>query len=491
MKRFFLAAILALFTACGGGDSGSSLPPSVTVPDGEDNVMALGNVGIAEGALYNDIAISGRTIYGCTSWMGLRVININNDYSLSTTVESAPVPEGKGCRTITTAPDGAVYVAGQVTGGGSWVARVQNDGKGTIAAPVSLPDSQVQSLLATDSHVVVTAGDTGIVVFKRSGNSLTQISALSEGFDQAMGATLWNDTLLVADGLSGIARIAFADPTAPAMEDHIKTFGTARRIQVRGDVAYVAQVAGGVSAYDLTAANPFPPLGYWETHGSSVDLALSGENQLLVANFDDVAILDTTDPSDLQLIATERAETPAGLNPRIVAVHEAFDVIFAAEWSGIWSFVTATDRLAADIHLYKSALDFGIVTASKKGKGILIQNLGSKDLEITNVVVDHPLFTPEVDPATLKPQEKGLLSVNFEPENNEAIETHVTLYTNDPDEPEIRVPITANSSKYLQLGSTFDADGGMIYTEHATGNETTVQQKYAGQVVILAYFGSS
>ena len=40
---FFLAAILALFTACGGGDSGSSLPPSVTVPDGEDNCPLTSN----------------------------------------------------------------------------------------------------------------------------------------------------------------------------------------------------------------------------------------------------------------------------------------------------------------------------------------------------------------------------------------------------------------------------------------------------------------
>ncbi len=120
MKRIVLATLLVLFTACGGDEGGSSLPPSVTVPDGDDNVMALGNVGIAEGALYNDIAISGRTIYGCTSWMGLRVIRINDDYSLTTTVESATVPEGKGCRSITTASDGTVYVSGQVTGGGSW-----------------------------------------------------------------------------------------------------------------------------------------------------------------------------------------------------------------------------------------------------------------------------------------------------------------------------------------------------------------------------------
>jgi hypothetical protein len=228
-----------------------------------------------------------------------------------------------------------------------------------------------------------------------------------------------------------------------------------------------------------------------------VDLALDDAGHVFVANFDDVSILDASsllespDDAELTLIGTERAETPAGLNPRVVAVEHAFGAVFAAEWSGIWSYVVAQDRLAPDIHLTKSALDFGMVTSSKKGKGILFQNLGTEDLTLTSVTVDHPLFTAEADPSTLAPGEKGLLEIVFQPENSDPVETYLTLVTNDPDEGEVRIPISANSSKYLQVGQVFDKDGGLIYTEHATGNEVTVQQKYAGDVVILAYFGSS
>jgi hypothetical protein len=482
--------------ACSGGESGSALtaPP---IPEGDDNVMALGSVGIAEGALYNDIAISGRHIYGCTGSVGIRVVKIQNDFSLKTVVESADVPEGKGCRTITTAPDGTLYVGGQLSGTGSWVGRLPADASGEIAKHITLADVQVQSLTATKTHVIAAAGDKGLVIFKRSKGSLVEESALSFGFDQAMSTAVWQDKILVADGLSGVAVVNFADSSAPAIEKHFNSYGTARRIQVQGDVAYVASVAGGVSAFDLTAANPYPPMAYWGTHSSSVDLALDDAGHVFVANFDDVSILDASsllespDDAELTLIGTERAETPAGLNPRVVAVEHAFGAVFAAEWSGIWSYVVAQDRLAPDIHLTKSALDFGMVTSSKKGKGILFQNLGTEDLTLTSVTVDHPLFTAEADPSTLAPGEKGLLEIVFQPENSDPVETYLTLVTNDPDEGEVRIPISANSSKYLQVGQVFDKDGGLIYTEHATGNEVTVQQKYAGDVVILAYFGSS
>jgi hypothetical protein len=490
MRRLILGILFVLLTACSGGESGSALttPP---IPEGDDNVMALGNVGIAEGALYNDIAISGRHIYGCTGSVGIRVVKIQNDFSLKTVVESAAVPEGKGCRAITTAPDGTLYVGGQLSGSGSWLGRLPADGTGKVAKYITLADVQVQNLTATKKHVIAAVGDKGLVIFKRSKGNLVEVSALAVGFDQAMSTAVWQDKILVANGLSGVTVVNFADPSAPAIESHFDIYGTARRIQVHGDVAYVASVAGGVSAVDLTAANPFPPMGYWGTHSSSVDLALDDTGHVFVANFDDVSILDATDPAELTLIGTERAETPAGLNPRVVAVEHAFGAVFVAEWSGIWSYVVVQDRLAPDIHLTKSALDFGMVTSSKKGKGILFQNLGTEDLTLTSVTVDHPLFTAEADPSTLAPGEKGLLEIVFQPENSDPVETYLTLVTNDPDEGEVRIPISANSSKYLQVGQVFDKDGGLIYTEHATGNEVTVQQKYAGDVVILAYFGSS
>lgn len=115
MKQFFLTTILTLFTTYNKNDNGNTMPPTITVPNNKNNMITLNNVNITKNALYNDITINSHTIYNYTNWINLQIININNNYSLNTTIKSTPVPKNKNCQTITTTPNKTMYITNQVT----------------------------------------------------------------------------------------------------------------------------------------------------------------------------------------------------------------------------------------------------------------------------------------------------------------------------------------------------------------------------------------
>jgi hypothetical protein len=488
--------------ATGGGAEPTADPGGLPGPDNNDNLYPVSSLGATEGALYQDVAADAGYVYGCTGNAGLTVAARAEDWSLST-IATVALPDAKGCRAVTTSMDGGVFVTGQSDLGGSYIAEI-GAGTGTVLASLHLPTDSVESIEASATHVFVMLGESGIKVLGRNDGALAEVGALPSGFDQALGAALWYGAaaegetptasrLIVANGLSGLAVVDISDPAAPSIVSTNKTYGTARRVVMRDDTAYVAQAGGGISALDMSSDSPFPPLSSWSTHGSSVDVAIDPDGNVFVANLGDLCVLDGSDPTALTLTGSERI--PAGSNPRVVGVAIDAGAGYAAEWNGLWTYGYAAGLDAADIHLTKNAVDFGLVSL-KKGKGIIVTNLGNDTLEIDAVaVVDadgnpHPDFQIEVEKNSFPPGDKGLLELTFEPVDDSEVQAWAELSTNDPDEPLVRIPLTANMISGYQVGAPFDPDGELVFSEYKTGNDLTVKGQYSGSVVLLVWFAS-
>lgn len=491
MKNTALWALaFALAVGCGSeSKTGDTVPTGgVPGPEGSDGFYTVSDLAAQEGALLQDIAVSEDTIYGCTGGHGLMVAKRVGWTGLEL-VGYVTFTDGKGCRAVTVAPDGALFATGQADAGGSFVASLE-PGTGNVQSSVVLPGLTIESMVASETHVFTALGEGGITILGRSGGGLAEVSTLANGFEQALGIALWdNKRIVVANGLAGLAVVDVSDPAAPKISDSIEAYGTARRVQMVGDHAYVAGATGGVAVYDMTSNKPYPPLSSWSTHASSVDLAVTAGGLVYVANIEDVCVLDGSDPGQVTFLGSEFVKPHFGKNGRTVSVDVVDEVGYAAEWSGMWGVAYAPGLAAPDVHLSKIALDFGLVSL-KKGKGIVVQNLGDEPLELSEWTVNHPDFTIDLDQKTLLPGKTAFLEITFVPADGEPVEAMATVQTNDPDETTLNIPLTANKIDGVQVGAPFDPNSEMIYDQYKTGNQVTVKQEYAGKVVVLVYFAS-
>jgi len=505
MFKFFrvggsvLVALGAVFLGCGGsgGSSNPNSPPPIVLPDGDDNVVALANANALEfGQTYTALAVTKKYVYACVPAFGMQVGTLNGPGELTLTVTEGLFPSGTGCRAITTGPDGMVFMAGQATDGGSWIASMADgaatsNGELPLHSVVSLGDGMVEDLLATDTHVYVVLGDAGLRVLSRDGGNLSEVAQLVDGFDQALGLAMHGThTLIVGNGPAGLAVVDVLNPSAPAITNTFKTYGVGRKVDVSGDFAFVAAVGGGVSVHDLTQADPYPPVASWPTHSSTMDISVTDAGLAFVANWEDLVVLDVSVPQNIQFLASEVITTGGG-SSKVVGVVGRDDVAYVADWSTLATYMYVEGRSAPDIHLSKTKLKFGLVSL-KKGKAILVENFGSEPLEVSNIQSDNPLFQVDVSAETMVINPGGIdyLEIVFEPVDDSEVKAHLTMTTNDPDESLVDIPLSANVISGKQLGGPFDGDEPMIYLEVDTGKDVTVMSEHAGKVVLLAYFAT-
>ena len=490
-------------TSGGTGGSGGSNGTDLAEPEGDDDLVGLSSVVGAENVLFQAIAVDNSNAYVCTGANGMLVVSLR-DVSNISTAQEVQFDDGLGCRAVAIATDGSVIVTGQSqTATGSWIEVRSPGAAGTVLAAVNIP-TNVESLAGTDTHVFAALGEDGLAILGRNDRALAPVGELA-GFDTVLGVSAWEENrILAAAGAEGVVVVDITDPASPvAAATYSTKKNTARRIVVQDDIAYVAAV-NSVQTFDLADANPESTAELWLTYGSAVDIAVTESRALFVANLEDLAVLDATDPSSLWLSASERIASASGGNPRVVGVSALGELAVAAEWSSVGTYQYLPSRSGPDVRVDRLSVDFGVVSL-KKGKGLVIENLGDEPLEILNVETDNPLFEPGLsiigssDPtqATLPPCAedasacKGILQIKFTPEDSTtAVNGTITVTTNDPDEEQVFITVKANDLEGSGPGALFDPDGAMVYTDSKTGNDVTVKGQHTGKVVMLAYFAT-
>jgi hypothetical protein len=512
LRKLMIIASTAFIAACSGGGGGGSGGEStggggsgtvIPEPEGNDDLVELSSVQSTDGALFQAVAVDNAHAYVCTGANGMLVVSLGDVKSISS-AKQVTFADGNGCRAVAVASDGNIVVTGQSQSQtGSWIELRSPGADSTVLGTINIPQN-VESMAATGSHVFAALGDDGLSILGRTDGDLSAVGELS-GFDSILGVTVWDESrLVIAAGPEGIAVVDITDPAAPtATATYDTKKNTARRVVVRNDIAYIAAV-NTVQTFDLTAANPQATNELWATYGSAVDLAITDSDVLYIANLEDLAVLDASDPTNLVLTASEMITSAVGGNSRVVGVSAIGEIAVAAEWSSVGTYQYVPDRTGPDVRVDRLSVDFGIVSL-KKGKGLVIENLGDEPLKITNVETNNPLFEPTLsiigspDPttATLPPCSedangcKGILQIVFSPEDkNAAVEGIITVSTNDPDEQSVTIAVKANDLDGIVVGAPFDPNGEMVYTDSKTGNDVTIKGQHPGKVVMLAYFAT-
>ena len=514
IRRTLIGLVGAVAIGCGagGGGSGASSGPAtaagtppVVLPDGDDSLIPLAVYDAsAEHVLYSAMTSDARFVYACTAAHGLHVLRVPAPDRIE--LAGAGTFSGSGgCREVTRVGE-TLVVTGQGDDGNAWITEVPAGDAIARTGPLpegarATPPALVEHLIATDTHVFAALGEAGVIVYGRGDGALVELDRVPQGFDAALGLALWGDTrLLVANGLGGVVVLDASDPSHLAIERAFRTNGTARRVQVVDGLAYVARVKAGITVHDLAQPDPWPALGSWASHSATMALDVR-DGTLFAANWEDLCVLDASDPSHLGLAGTE-VLAGAAATSRVLAVEGRGDHAIALEWSSVWSVGYGAGRSAPDIRLAKARLDFGLVLpatlggiAKWEGKALVIANTGTKPLTISEVSPDNPRFTVEASdaaslPRVLEPGDKVAVDILFTPETADTERGALTIRSDDPDEATLTVPLTANASDAIQVGAKFAQDPPLTYEELSTASSVSVETKYPGKVVLLAHFAS-
>jgi HYDIN/CFA65/VesB family protein len=100
-----------------------------------------------------------------------------------------------------------------------------------------------------------------------------------------------------------------------------------------------------------------------------------------------------------------------------------------------------------DVWASRSEIDFEyVLIGNEKEEQLILQNSGLNDLEIISISLDNDFFT--VEPAFTGQLGFGgniILNVNFDAVETGVFESQLLIVTNDPDTPELSIPISVNS----------------------------------------------
>jgi subtilisin family serine protease len=96
-----------------------------------------------------------------------------------------------------------------------------------------------------------------------------------------------------------------------------------------------------------------------------------------------------------------------------------------------------------EYRLPEDRVEFGpLFIGLSKTTSIEVLNLGLRDLEVASVSSSHADYTVSIDRSVLAPGEAATLSIVFAPSSPGLLEGVLTITSDDPDEPELAIPLT-------------------------------------------------
>ena len=99
---------------------------------------------------------------------------------------------------------------------------------------------------------------------------------------------------------------------------------------------------------------------------------------------------------------------------------------------------------APDAKVTPASLDLGTVfVGASRRDSVRVQNVGVLPLRLSSAATDHPDFTAAFDSLTLTPGAAVTIPVRYQPASVGPASATLTVTTDDPDQPEIRIGVTA------------------------------------------------
>ena len=348
----------------------------------------------------------------------------------------------------------------------------------------TVPKESFSGLAVRDGVIAAAAHENGLMMFQLSDEfGLQKLSSLP-GISNAWDVDLYKGWAVVANGKNGIALVNIKDPKKPTLTSQIALPGFAKSIVVSEgtQTAYVALGLGGVAAIQLT--DPKKPRVLWieNTPGTAIDVDLNG-NLLALADWTSARLFDVSTPkAPLQV----GVESTGGAMGRALSVALRDDALFVGDWTGVHILRPHPTRRAPHAAFDRGVAKLGSVKPGESARvEVTIRNEGRAPLLVSEGGFQGDGFKGEIPSFSLQPKESKLLSVTFTP-TDESTDSRGTLVlcTNDPDAPELTLPLRANPSKF-GVGRPLP-DIGLTLQDR----KPWLLSEERGKPVLLAYFAT-
>lgn len=338
--------------------------------------------------------------------------------------------------------------------------------------------------------VYVAQHELGLGVYRMEGDgTLTPITTVTDGVSNAWQPLVdaGGGVLYLADAQGGVGVYSLADPLDPQLMIDVPTVGTVKELVLVGDYAYTASGVAGMEVIDVSDPGAAHVVRRMDTPGSAIGIAAEHPH-VVIADWNQVLLFRLDDPAAPTRVGHQRPYATAGFpdaSGRVLDVALSGNTVFMAEWRNIQAHqiiegAQSADLLALDtVELPRAAAgDTSVAT-------LAFENLGERDLEISGVHIDPP-FIASLSHDTVAPGGGALVSIGFTAPSEAAERGLLIIGSNDPDAPELRVPVRANLPG-LRTGDAVPP--GIAFTDLATGVERRLDEQL-GQVVLLAYFAT-
>jgi hypothetical protein len=127
-----------------------------------------------------------------------------------------------------------------------------------------------------------------------------------------------------------VRSVDVSDPSNPVEVEHYNTEGSARKVTLQGDYAYIADEYGGLCVLDVSDPLNFIEVSVFDTPGPAYDVDVAGNYAYVSANYDGLQILDISDPANI----TEVSFFPDYEHIWGITVHDGYAYL-AAYWEGL------------------------------------------------------------------------------------------------------------------------------------------------------------
>lgn len=431
----------------------------------------------------------GRVMY-CSGVRGLVIVDARNPraprplHSLRSHLGSARSPR---CQHLASRGD-YVYITnrGDQVQPTPFVAafRVTGDTPTEVASFAS-PGVSIEGIDVAGAHVYVAAHDKGVLVLEHKGDSLVQIASLG-GMQNAWDVAAAGKVLYVADGKAGLVSVDVSDPSNPSIRGRVRFDGNSQSVVVDAarNTAWVAAGAAGVVALDISDPAKPTVVGRYDSPGSALQVSLSGR-YALVADWNDVRVLDIANRQKPVVIATERVDTGHRFS-RVLGVSGYKNYVYVGEWTGLYAYELHPQTKAPNLWVETRELDFGRVAAGRRAtEGLIVENHGTAVLDVSAIATTGSTeFATKQQRLHLRPGGAALIEVAFQSAGRGEKHAALVLRSNDPDEAAVRVALTANLE-----GRGVGQMAPEIIGTLLSGEQLAVSS-LRGKVVVLAYFAS-
>jgi hypothetical protein len=384
---------------------------------------------------------------------------------------------------------------------GAWVLQMDVDDPQSVDPylidfPLQEDSVSYEGIDYEGGYIYVTAHQHGLLVFTFDGMMFHRVTDLPE-FEDAWEVQIRDEIAYIADGVGGLVTVDVSDPEVPMVMGRALTNGQALDVETHGDVAYVAAGAGGVAIMDIT--DPYSPslVDSLDTNGMAVSLSIDSD-RLYVAAWYDTRVYDISDPHAPVMIGAvhitkdQSYNDDPNLRPDITArtfgVDAFGDTVFVGNWWVPYTYYLRPEELAPYIVLPETVANLGFgptKIGETRTQELNVKNQGTAPLVIYDAWVDNAAFTVSPTQVQIEPGDEFDLTLTYTATSTELESGKLTILNDDPNQLTREAWLTGNQPG-LGVGSAMpEATGDLV-----DGTTWSYTEDALGSVTLLAYFAT-